>query len=354
MRKRIFNVLLVILIFSSCEHKSPADKEILDFQDPVELKGKQIAQNYFELATIQHIDSLVVATTNMNRFFQVFNKDGDHITSLGRAGRGPGEFLRTPFLTNIYRQDSTTYGVVYDEVLKEAATINFTASILDNKLIVHDRPPLPPKFKKSPLYEYFYIKENKYAGMFDDRFLNQLNNQRSGFYYEIEQDSLTILPLKNLEIQPYELYPEANLNNRTMRVSPDRSKLAFAMMYYPMVEIFETGGAEEPVQYLIDSNNPSEGPFKLRDYKENNLTEYFIGLYTSDKYLYVLGAKNNESEDKGQYIFVMNWEGNAERKYLIPDEYDLNFITVDEKNKFIYGISYDHVGVYRFDYSHIE
>jgi hypothetical protein len=341
-KKHLSTLFLVILILCSCRNKPPTEKKIVDFQVPVELKGERILQDYFELATIQNFDDVIILTAAMDNFFHVFNKRGKHITSFGQKGRGPGEFVKAPFLTDIYKQNSTTYGVVYDEVLQKAVTIDLTASISEEELIVQNRLDLPSKLHKSSIFNVFYIKEKQYAGMLEDRFYHQINRKRNGFYYDAQKDKLTILPLQNLKIKPNKKFPEVNLNNREARLSPDRSKLAFAMMYYPMVEIFEVG-SDKPVQYLLD--NPPEGPFKLSAYKENKLTKYFLGLYVSNKYLYVLGSKKNDQE-----IFVMDWNGNPVNKYLIPDQYDLNWITVDEKNKLIYGISYDQGGVFKFDY----
>lgn len=354
MRKQILFVLLVILINCSCQNNTRVQKIVDDFPESIELKGEQFFEDSFQLATVQHFDSLIVLTADMENFFHVFTKDGKLVTSFGREGKGPGEFLRVPFLTDSYKQDSTTYGVVYDEILNKSVIINFTASVTENELIVKDTPKLPTKINKSSLLEYLYIRENNYTGMLEDRLAQQINQQRNGFYYDAAQDEFTILPLHNLKIQPHEKLPEINLNNRKARISPDRNKLAFAMMYYPMVEIFEIG-SDKPVQYLLDSD-PPEGPFELSDYKENKLTKYFHNLYVTDKYLYLLGSRKSKNNDldKDQEIFVMDWEGNPKEKYLVPDKFDLSWITVDEKNKHIYGISYTHEEAYLFDYNDIQ
>lgn len=318
--------------------------------EAIKLNGKQIFKKDYKLASIQHFDSLIVLTTGMNKFYHVFNIEGKPVASFGRKGKGPGEFLRIPILTNIYKHNSKVYGLVYDELLRKVINIDFRASITENKLVIHNRPPLPPKLRKSEILEYFYVGENKYAGMIEDRFFKQINQKRDGFYYNAPKNKFIILPLFNLKMKPYDKLSEANLNNRVARLSPDRSKLAFAMMYYPIVEVFDVG-SKKPIRFLIDSN-PPKGPFNLSDFKKGKLIKYFLGLHVTNNYLYLLSSvkMGNKYQKKGQLILVMDWKGNLKEKYLIPEKYDLNWINVDERNQRIYGISYDQDKAYEFDY----
>jgi len=46
----------------------------------------------------------------------------------------------------------------------------------------------------------------------------------------------------------------------------------------------------------------------------------------------------------------MDWEGNPHNKFVISDKYDLDYITVDEMNKTIYGISYNKDKAYKFNF----
>jgi hypothetical protein len=352
MVRQLCSVLLVLLICCSCSKKQPPQNNVVNFPDPVQLKGQQIVTDIYQLASIRQFDSLLVVTANMDEFFHVFNKDGTHIASFGREGRGPGEFLRVPFLTDIYRENSQIHGLIDTEISNEAVTVNLSASVSEDEVVVHDNPPLPPDINRASLMQYFNMQESVYAGMLANSLFNQFNNQMSGFYYNSNEDTLTILPLHNLEIEPYEKFPAVNLNNRTAKVSPDRSKLAFGMMYYPMVEVFKNG-SEKPVQYLLEPN-PTEGPFQLSDVKEDKIEKYSTNIFATDQYIYLLGARKNGNPDQDQHIFVMDWEGNGEAKYKIPGKYDLRSITVDEKNNDIYGISYGQNGVYKFDYTGVN
>jgi hypothetical protein len=288
----------------------------------------------------------------MNKFFHVFNKDTkEHITSFGRLGRGPGEFQRVPMLNDISNQDSSPIGLVYDEVARKALVIDLISSINKGELVVKKRIEFPSKLNRSAMSELLHVAGNKYAGMNDDRIFKRFNEKRCGFYFNAETENLTILPLYNLQIEPHDDLAELNLNTREARVSPDGKKLAFAMMHYPMVEVFKNGSIQR-FQYYMDKNLP-EGPFfKLKKFKERNLPVYYEDLFVTNKRIYLLGSKvSNNKNEKGQHVFVMDWEGNPESHYVLPIDYALSWISVDEENRTIYGISYKNDQAYKINYS---
>lgn len=353
MKNKLLNALIIVLIFSSCR-KEPQNKRVDNFPEAIELSGEQVLNKYLDVATIQTYDSLLVLTAGMDNFFHIFNNNREHLSSFGRSGRGPTEFLQKPHINGIYSSNSRPAALVYEAELHKTLEVDLLASVSKNELVILNRPELPPKLHQSSLIEYFPIGNNANIGMYEDRFYNQIDRKRNGFYYQAESNNFSILPLKNLELQPYDRMAEANLNNRSMRITPDQSKVAFAMMFYPMVEIFETG-SKEPVRYLIDTAPPKE-PFELDEFRQGgNINQHFIGLYVNKTHLFLLGTNQAEGPNKEamQKIYVIDWEGNAVSKFLIADKYKLNSITVDEKNNLIYGISFNNDAIYMFDYGNL-
>jgi hypothetical protein len=186
-----------------------------------------------------------------------------------------------------------------------------------------------------------------------DRFYNQLDQLRGGFYYYPGSDKVETFPLYNLEIESEEsnnVIPAMNLNSRVSAISPDRSKFATVMMHYPGLEIFNVG-SKTADRYLLDPKPPSV-TFDLVSYNLNEILAYYTFLDATNNYIYLqYSGVNDRSSVHETRIQVMDWNGNPQAQYVIPAKYSLAMFTVDEKNKRFYGVSHINDAIYQFDYN---
>lgn len=165
----------------------------------------------------------------------------------------------------------------------------------------------------------------------------------------MKTDTFETFPLKNLEIEPYEVMAATNINARMPAISPDRTKAAIVMLNSPKLDIFDVG-SDTSKTYLLDSNLPEE-PFELESFKKGEVTEYYKYIYATNNYVYLLhsGYPVNDAAHAST-IQVLDWKGNPHKQYLIPAEYNLSMFIVDGNGKQFYGLSYPNDAIYMFDY----
>jgi hypothetical protein len=100
-----------------------------------------------------------------------------------------------------------------------------------------------------------------------------------------------------------------------------------------------------------EKNNDLNGELIKKD--PSYLSNYYMWLFTTDKYIYALfhgQSSSNYSKDLiPTEIRVFNWEGNPIAQLNIP-EYLLTF-SVDEDNGFIYGVSFFQEKAIRYPFS---
>lgn len=342
-------LIILLLLMSGCGRNNKKFKLIRAFPQPVKLKGEQVFEDEKGILVISQIDSLIIISTMQDTLIHIYDKKENLIARLGIRGRGPGEFNTPPFIRDAIKVDSTIKIFYHNNQLNTYVSINVTASLDSNKVIIGKIYKLPGQLVGTT--RAFYIDSSTIAGMYDDQFYQQLDGRRGGFYYYTKSDTFETFSLYNLKIKPLEVLPATNVNARTSAISPDHSKLAFVMSNSPKLEIFQVGSTK-PHRFLLDSNPPKD-IFDLKTFKERENIEYYRYVDVTNNYIYLLysGFRHNERDEAHQTrIQVLDWEGNPQAQYLIPAKYNLVTFIVDEKNKMFYGVSYINDAIYKFDF----
>lgn len=337
-------ILLISLLIFSCDHKKEEfnGELIIDFPDPNELEGEKIFEGEFGIATISLKDSLLVLTTNRDTIFHVYDNNQNFISSFGNQGMGPGEFERPPFIKDIWKEGEEVKALIYDNI--NTIVINISESIRENEVVITEEFELPSEIRH-PIVDVFYIGNNQYIGMYDDRHHQRIDNKRGGFYYDRQTDKMETFQLVNLEIQPHEIMAAINVNSRTARLSPDREKFVLALLHSPILEIFDVG-SNSAKRFLLDTH-PPENKFDLHEFNEREIKEFNRNIFVTNSFIYLLYSGNGN----GQKIKVIDWNGNPEAQYSLPDGYDLNWLVTDEINESFYGLSWNNDTIYKFDFS---
>lgn len=350
--KKYWIYLVGLLLVGACEKENGNSNEALvdGFTSPVELKGTSVFENEYSLAQIVSLDSLFLISTRRDTIFHIYNRKGKKISSFGRKGRGPNELTRTFAIEDIVR-NSPLEAFIYDEIRKELVKINMTASINSGNLNVEKRIEIPDQLQGA--FDFLFVNEQEFIGVYDDHFNKQLDEQRGGFYFYPSTGEFQTFSLDNLEIEPYENMPATNINARVPAISPDRSKMAIAMMHYPQITIFNVKDSTRKSH--LTNSNPPDDKFKLENFKDGDVTEFYSSIYTTNNYIYLLysGYKVKESPHPKK-IQVLDWHGNPQAQYLIPAEYNVSSFIVDEKNQQFYTLSYPKDTIFKFDYSAVN
>lgn len=340
------NYILLILVGFSCT-KSKDNIEYISFEktyEPIELTGEevQLTGEILGLIYIHKQDSLIVGSTLQDdNLYWVFRKN--HIKgSFGNVGNGPGE-INAP--THVYDgSEGAIY--IYEPHLLLLHEVDLLASLNEKKLITTYQYELPKEL--SGTKNIYPINRSLIVGVYDDNFNQRLDKKRGLFYYNVQENNYELIPLFNSEIEPYEVMPATNINAKIPTIAPDRSKLAIANIYNPLIEIVDL--KNKLIKRVVVEAKEIKKHFTLEEYKNEELVTYFKFAYSTDSRLYFLyaGISENESEDYPQYLQIMNWSGEPLGYYEIPKEYNLTSFFV-ENSKTLVGHSYINDALYTFD-----
>lgn len=133
-----------------------------------------------------------------------------------------------------------------------------------------------------------------------------------------------------------------------LKVSPDKTKLAYAALFCDVIEIFNIkNGNMEKIKtlftFLPEYSDGSNGD-QIRVAVKHSTPMGYLDLFAGDNYIYALynGRTKEAFKDRyfyGNQIHIFDWEGNPV-KNLIVDR-DIRALSVDETNNLLYTISYN-------------
>ncbi|GAA5521088.1 TolB-like 6-bladed beta-propeller domain-containing protein [Aliifodinibius salicampi] len=353
-----FFILLLILSACSFNEKDKFNGEVVNnFGPAIELEGTRVFENEMGVMYLKRIDSLMVISTMNEPYLQIYDKDQNFIGSLGKEGRGPGEFGQPPMIVDGIQSESGLTIFAYDRPTLTLNSIDLTASIDSNKVIINRKYELPKELTGTGADDIFYVDSTMITGVYDDRFSKQLDEKRGGFYYYPKSGEFETFSLYNLRIEPYEMNPASNLNARITTISPDRNKIASLMVHYPGLEVVHLDSTADPSRYLL-ADAPPKHTFDLEDFKEDKIMTYYKSIYSTDRHLYLLYAGIQEEDFYNSHetrIQVLDWDANPIREFKIPAKYSLDMVMVDEEDQRFYGWdNTENDAVYKFDYGDVQ
>src|SRR5690625_2992676 len=103
---RVTKISIVVCLFAliSCSGSGNQLNPVIqtEFGSPSEIDGEEIFQEVFGKVSFRLIDDRIIFSTRDEDMFQVYDLNGNPVSSFGRQGRGPGDmksllFLGAPF-----------------------------------------------------------------------------------------------------------------------------------------------------------------------------------------------------------------------------------------------------------------
>lgn len=337
--KTFLNILFLInlLMMLSCAHDNKYQHEISinenSFPTSNSLVGHTVEFDNLLMkpSQIQLYDTLLITyNQGADKLFHVFNlKSKKKIGECISMGQGPTEMIMPWFVQN-----------------KDAVTIFDMGTSLVSKFTIEEflTNPEPKPFQQIRLD----------AQVFSE--VSLLDNEIIGSLYKPESP-LFLFNKDGQKVKEFGAYPisEITYTNveiidayRSIITTNQKDKVAVCHFWTDLIDIYDKNGNLEkrlhgPEHFFphfkeyIDGNvittQPVKGTYKDAFYSPTSVGDEFFVLYNGkslEEPGYNLLAKQ---------IFVFNWDGTPQRMYLLDQ--GVSRISVDEKNKKIYGISND-------------
>lgn len=335
--KNIYYILFLSIITISCsETKQYQNASLFDRDDfsTLEVKGQTIEFDdiVMEPSLLQVYDTFLITYNNKtNKLFHIFSlpskkKIGERIS----MGQGPTEMLMPVFIN---KNDSV-------EIFDMMSSTLFKYSISE---FINNPTPIPDariKFNEQPFWSELSMLNNKFVGV---------SYKPDAPCYMFSQEGTKV---GGFGTYPKSLseYTDLELTNayRAILTTNQKNRVVVCHFFTDLIDIYDENGVllkelHGPDHFFTQFKEFKDGerigsnaiPETYRDafYSPINVGEEFFVLYNG-KYIkkpgYTLLPKD---------IFTFDWDGNPKRHFILDQ--GVSRITVDQKNKKIYGISND-------------
>ncbi|MDY3070555.1 MAG: BF3164 family lipoprotein [Parabacteroides sp.] len=337
--KNVFYYIVLVTIFLSCSEQKDYPNATLwsyeDFPETKELKGETFELDSIVLRPYMmavYDSFLAIEALGEDHLFVVYNlntrkKVGEHI----RQGQGPEEML-APLFVN--RTDSV---FIFDQMTANMFMYSKSDFLSENDIVSSQKI----KFSVSPLFSTLGKVSNSYiasayraealAYKFDSY------GKKTGNF-----GSYPLLPSENFsDLEIVNVFRGSVTTNGTDRV-------AVCYNYTDLIDIYDAEG-----KLIKELYGPEQFYSKFVEFHEGDIVgskgtpetfrdAFYVPLGTSEHF-YVLYMGNYvrvpDYKFMGKHVFVFDWEGNPKTHYQLDQ--GVSYITVDETNRVIYGISDD-------------
>lgn len=318
--------------------------------EPIRLDGVRILESQFGIRDIEHVDSLIILSTEHEPLFRVFLKNGQYKGGFGRIGNGPSEFPapRSNYFADIGHFKNRVKFLINNPRTNVMLLIDMDESISKNETVVQEEYALPRELSSAWGPDVYLINDSLLIGMYEDRFDKRLDEKRGFFYYQINTRMFDILSLTNLYMDTYNLNASMNINARGSDITPNRSKVVMPYLFIPQIDIIDVHN--KSVESITLEGLPLKSTFSLEDFNNERIIQYYGSTYVTNDKIYVKYIGKIPAENQDYVIQVMDWSGDVQAQYIIGNEYKLIRFIVDEENSIIYGLSSELDALYEFKY----
>lgn len=344
----IFFILILVILYGSCNPKETIKDPILDFTNTVNLKSKplQSSDSLFKAETMMLIhDYLMVHDIEIGYVYKIIDVNRDKfLKRFGKIGEGPNE-LTLPVYINRVGDEGNRVGIneAFKQTFHEYSIDSIITSINDPKRILttekfdydHVRVVnidsnlfVGYGFNEKPYTLISGIKTIENTGSFP--FRDQLNKFSPQTLVLAYQPRLFKNPKKPLV-----------LSSATFSFNLDFLKVAEngKLGIYKSLHFWPTDFEDE------SSGNGASAAIK----KENRFGN--LSTTVSGEYIYVLYSDKPweyEFPQKSNRILVYDWEGNPIR--ILNLDQEVNYIAAHEDDKYLIGYLDDgKANLFRFD-----
>lgn len=343
---------LSFLFFYSCTSDSSDDIiQITDFPEPTPLEGERLLENEMGLFSVHSFRDTLLITRQAPPYFKAYNSDLKLLADFGDQGGGPGEFENLPFLFDLNTlEDNPALAIDYHRGSRNLTGIDISKSIAQYETSVVFNHTLPAELA-STINVYSTQDQSKLFGIYDDRLEQQLDERRGAFLLDSNSEDFELIKLHNLEITPYDIMAETNLNANFTAINQQRNQAVIVSRFYPLLEIIDLESGNIVQQFKTDKN-PPDTKFNLDSFNSDELTSYYQYVNTTSEHIYLLynGFEEHKmNEPQQRVIQILSWAGEPIARYTIPAEYDIQLFTVDESAQRIFAVSHTRDALFKFD-----
>ena len=351
--RNIFIIALVLTVISSCQKESKKQPEAKQYN----LIGEKIFEEKFNLYDAYIIDDylLVKNISGKDGFaFSLYSNNKGTFTpilDLGKMGSGPYEFETEVYYTNQFVKENGDLKIWLYEINKNKySLINLTESISNKTTTVERFIRVKPGLSFQDIY---FLSDEKIIGNVDNlkpkmsRLLiyNPSDNsvvKTVGLMEDIENPKKNDLGYTQMNYNPIFL----NL----LRYHPKKKKFVSGMVSMDKIDIFDTDGNLE--------NSIDERTKKIQTVDDflDDQRVFNADVELTDNHIYVLYSGELSDEYYGKSlptkVKVYDWDYNL--KYTANLDASVNFITVDEKNDYIIGVSITEEKILKYNLKDIK
>jgi hypothetical protein len=161
------------------------------------------------------------------------------------------------------------------------------------------------------------------------------------FRLSFDSDTLVGYDFYPLSPNPYDHLSSKTIFPAGIAIKPDKSKFVLSYNFFKSIGIIDINNLSESLFLRFnDTPFPKFNGNNIDIEAFEQLPLQYVGIYTTDKYIYALYAGKTVEElihrTGGMSIHIFKWDGTAHSSLHVNGI--INSFCVDEKNGFIYGI----------------
>ena len=301
-----------------------------DFGEIIELHGtSNPVDQIFKIRECEMIalDSiLIVKNLNNQDMLMVFSlPDFTFLKSLGRFGRGPGEF-QFPSLVKDESGESICF--IYERTNNNLYSLTKDLEIIE----------LPVNLEKGD------FNDKQLHGISSNQFfyVESIKMGKAIFGMDSEKDTLNTTLLKNLAFSDKHKNWAAYIGD--FGVNGKKNRAVFAYKYFKRLIFLDLeNGTSKTVFFDVPAETKKGDAVSMLD--PSNITHYW-GMSSNDKYVYVLYSGRTPidvSKELKKYIYVekFDWDGNPINKYKL-DNWGYFCVNQEENTIYLASTSDEH------------
>ncbi|MFN3800057.1 BF3164 family lipoprotein [Belliella pelovolcani] len=311
MRYHSLFLLLFLFVISSC---SKSDDIITERNQSLEnILTEHLLRNPSQIRISDNAKIVIMDEFGVNGFIKILDQDWKVLHSVGKLGEGPDEFSSYPSLS------TSDIGQVYvfDGFKNKLYSLDINSgALIQEKFLVPERDIVE---------ELISISNTDYVfqpGGHQDLF-TKISREIS-----VSKETFP-LSIKNSHFQSQDNTKKLTFSSNYLTKKPNEELYASVFNYYD--ELLITDGKEIKFHETLFDN-------LLYDSDQTNIA--FTAIASTDQNIYAVyyGKNVTELENPSQCnLLVFDWKGKLKENIAL--DHPLNFITVDQKNKIIYGLN---------------
>ena len=256
------------------------------------------------------------------------------IGTLIKKGQGPDEFLQASAPIQ-FAEDSTGFKAwMIDHSQHALFLLNITKTIERQATIVEQKYDLTGF---GFTFNWVHVNDTLFWGTnwtFDNIELFAYNAHKE----QITNQTKLFKPSRNSFLNLISAYSHG------VAVKPDRTKILINMLYLNQLHIISLTNIENRFSF---STSKHPGNFEqiihlMNTDRDDDMIMYYRDVRTTDQFVfasYNTYQRKDEDNASKTIIHVFDWEGNPIALLELPNYF--SYFAIDEKRKFLYGLSYD-------------